>query len=196
MDGTCPGSGTCPSSSSAAGPLSRRARGHSTSVCACATRECPTPSSAISCRRSVHGPTTARSTSSRTTPRSSGCVGCCVSRETVVSIALVYPELLGTYGDRGNALVLARRLAWRGIANEVVEVAAGAPVPSGCDLYVVGGGEDDPQVTAADHLRADGGLSRAVERGATLLAVCAGYQIVGTSFEAASGVPHPGLALL
>ena len=32
-----------------------------------------------------------------------------------VSIALLYPELLGTYGDGGNATVLSQWLRWRGI---------------------------------------------------------------------------------
>ena len=35
--------------------------------------------------------------------------------DSAVSIALLYPELLGTYGDGGNAVVLAQRLRWRGI---------------------------------------------------------------------------------
>ena len=34
----------------------------------------------------------------------------------MLKIALVYPELLGTYGDGGNALVLAERARRRGIA--------------------------------------------------------------------------------
>src|SRR5436190_20310323 len=154
------GCGTSPSSSFGAVLSSHRARGRSTSACACATRACRTRWSAIYSRRCVPGLRAPTSTSSPTTPRSSGCVGCCVASESVVSIALVYPELLGTYGDRGNAMVLAQRLTWRGVENEVVEVAAGAPVPSSCDIYVLGGGEDDPQVAAADHLRADGGLAR------------------------------------
>jgi CobQ-like glutamine amidotransferase family enzyme len=37
-------------------------------------------------------------------------------RESAVRVGLVYPELLGTYGDRGNAVVLVRRLRWRGQA--------------------------------------------------------------------------------
>ena len=49
-------------------------------------------------------------------------------RESTVRVGLVYPELLGTYGDRGNALVLAQRCAWRGIPAEVVEIAAGDPI--------------------------------------------------------------------
>ena len=30
--------------------------------------------------------------------------------ESAVRVGLVYPELLGTYGDRGNAVVLVQRL--------------------------------------------------------------------------------------
>ena len=42
--------------------------------------------------------------------------------ESAVRVGLVYPELLGTYGDRGNAVVLVQRLRWRGHAAELVEV--------------------------------------------------------------------------
>ena len=47
-----------------------------------------------------------------------------------VAIALLYPELLGTYGDGGNATVLAQRLSWRDIAAKVVDVHAGEPIPT------------------------------------------------------------------
>ena len=55
-----------------------------------------------------------------------------------VSIAVLYPELLGTYGDGGNATILRQRLAWRGIGAEVTEVRAGEAVPESCDLGRVG----------------------------------------------------------
>ena len=71
---------------------------------------------------------------------------------TTVSVALVYPDLLGTYGDGGNAMVLAQRLRWRGYEAEVVTVTAGQAVPDSCELYVVGGGEDLPQALAAARL--------------------------------------------
>ena len=70
-----------------------------------------------------------------------------------VSIALLYPELLGTYGDGGNAAVLAQRLRWRNIPAEVVDVHAGEAIPGGCQIYVMGGGEDAPQALAAQELR-------------------------------------------
>ncbi|MGO9857073.1 MAG: hypothetical protein ACLPYY_18790, partial [Acidimicrobiales bacterium] len=70
-----------------------------------------------------------------------------------------------------------------------------APLPE-ADLYCLGGGEDGPQVRAARSLIDDGTLARRVAGGAVVLAVCAGYQIVGTTFPGADGVPHEGVGLL
>jgi CobQ-like glutamine amidotransferase family enzyme len=113
-----------------------------------------------------------------------------------VAIALVYPRLLGTYGDGGNAVVLQQRLRWRGVGAEIVTVEAGDPVPETCDVYLFGGGEDDPQTEAARRLGQHGPVHRAVERGAVVFAVCAGLQIVGTTFADSEGRPVPGLGLL
>jgi hypothetical protein len=110
-------------------------------------------------------------------------------------VVVVYPDLLGTYGDGGNGVVLARRAAWRGHQVELLEAPSDRPLPRG-DVYTLGGGEDGPQVQAAEALAADGGLAGAVAEGAVVLAVCAGFQIVGRSFPAADGSPRPGLGLL
>jgi CobQ-like glutamine amidotransferase family enzyme len=113
-----------------------------------------------------------------------------------VSIALLYPELLGTYGDGGNASVLARRLVWRGVPVEVIDVHAGEPIPTGCQIYVMGGGEDAPQALAAQELRKGAALVAAVEAGAAVLAVCAGLQVLGVRFAGEDGKAHDGLGLL
>lgn len=113
-----------------------------------------------------------------------------------VTVVLLYPELLGTYGDGGNALVLAQRLRWRGRSAEIVEVTAGEPVPESGQIYLMGGGEDGPQALAARELIASRALHRAVEGGAALLAVCAGFQVVGHRFVGPDGEPHTGLGLL
>ena len=115
---------------------------------------------------------------------------------SAVRLVWVYPDLLSTYGDRGNLLVLARRTRLRGIPVQVAEVNSDQGVPADGDIYLLGGGEDLPQVLAARRLRASGGLSTAVGRGAVVLAVCAGYQIVGTEFGGAEGEPVSGLGLL
>ena len=99
-----------------------------------------------------------------------------------VEIVLVYQSLLGIYGDRGNAMVLRQRLAWRGIDAMLTEVEPGDVVPSTGAVYLLGGGEDAAQVSAVRGLKADGHIFGAVERGAVLFAVCAGYQIVGNTF--------------
>lgn len=113
----------------------------------------------------------------------------------MLRVVVVYPELLGTYGDGGNGRVLAQRARWRGIGTELVEAGADRPLPAG-DVYCIGGGEDGPQQLAAELLRADGTLAAAATSGAPVLAVCAGYQIVGRRFPATDGQPLDGLGLL
>jgi hypothetical protein len=113
----------------------------------------------------------------------------------VVRVVWLYPDLLSTYGDRGNMLILARRARVRGIPVETLEVPSARPVPEQGDVYLLGGGEDGPQALAAQRLNADRGLHRAVERGAVLFVVCAGYQLVGSSFFA-KGEQCAGLDLL
>ena len=112
-----------------------------------------------------------------------------------VRIALVFPSLLGTYGDGGNAVVLARRLSWRGIESEVVEVEIGQALPEAADLYVLGGGEDAAQTLAVSQL-SDGSLGRVVDAGQVVFAVCAGFQILGETFLDGSGKVNPGLGLI
>jgi CobQ-like glutamine amidotransferase family enzyme len=110
---------------------------------------------------------------------------------------LVYPELLGTYGDRGNAVVLVERARRRGIDAELVEITAGTPIPSAVDIYVFGGGEDDAQVMAASGMRASAGaIDHARAGGAVVFAVCAGFQLIGTTYTANDGDVLDGLGLV
>jgi hypothetical protein len=112
-----------------------------------------------------------------------------------LTVVHVYPELLGTYGDRGNALALVHRARGRGITSRVLEVAPGAPLPRGGDLYVVGGGEDAAQALAARRLFADD-RAASVLASAPCLAVCAGLQLLSRSFVDGTGREQTGLGLL
>lgn len=114
---------------------------------------------------------------------------------STLRIVWVYPDLLSTYGDRGNLLILSRRADLRGLPVECFEVRSDQPVPVDADIYLLGGGEDGPQALAAQRLIADGGLRRAVDRRAVVLAICAGYQLLGESFFA-KGQKCAGLGLL
>ena len=112
-----------------------------------------------------------------------------------LTIGLVLPDVLGTYGDDGNALVLRQRARMRGVDAEILPVKLGESVPESLDLYCLGGGEDTAQILAAEHLIADGGLTRAAWAGRPILGVCAGLQVLGESFRAGGRVID-GLGLI
>lgn len=115
--------------------------------------------------------------------------------ESALRLVWVYPDLLSTYGDRGNLLILAYRATERGIPVESMEVRSDQRLPQQADIYLLGGGEDGAQALAAQRLNADGALHRAVEVGSVVFAVCAGYQLLGASFYA-KDTEHAGLGLL
>lgn len=116
--------------------------------------------------------------------------------DTNLRLVWIYPDLLSTYGDQGNALVVERRAQQRGLTVQRLDVRSDQPLPTSGDVYLIGGGEDRPQRLAAERLSRDGGLSRAVANGAIVFSVCAGYQILGHEFINDLGRPQPGLGLL
>lgn len=115
---------------------------------------------------------------------------------TTVRIGLVLPDVMGTYGDGGNAVVLRQRLRLRGIPAEIVEITLADPVPDSLDLYTLGGAEDYAQRLATKHLLTHQGLQRAVSRGAPVLAICAAIQVLGHWYETSAGERVEGVGLL
>lgn len=116
--------------------------------------------------------------------------------ESTVRIGLVLPDVMGTYGDDGNSLILRQRLRWRGHDAEIVRITLDDEVPDSCDIYAVGGGEDTAQKLACRHLSSSPGLQRAAARGVPVLAICAGMQVFGEWFVVSDGSRAPGLGLL
>ena len=119
-----------------------------------------------------------------------------LAKDSALSVVLVYPELLGLYGDRGNALTLLHRARWRGIDATLVRVEAGGTVPENGDVYLIGGGEDAPMLLAGKLLLEQQGLARALERGTTCLAVCAGFQLLSKEYAGPDGVRCRGFGVL
>ncbi|BBY99522.1 type 1 glutamine amidotransferase [Mycolicibacterium fallax] len=113
-----------------------------------------------------------------------------------VRIGLVLPDVMGTYGDGGNAVVLRQRLRLRGIDAEIVDITLDSPVPDSLDIYTLGGAEDYAQRLATAHLLRHPGLQRAADRGAPVLAICAAIQVLGHWYETASGERVEGVGLL
>jgi lipid II isoglutaminyl synthase (glutamine-hydrolysing) len=98
----------------------------------------------------------------------------------------LYPDLMNIYADRGNLLLLERRCSWRGIGFSVAASGLGDALdPDGADLYYIGGGQDrDQKLCALDlaEVKRDA-LHQAAARGAVILAVCGGYQLLGHSYQ-------------
>ena len=116
--------------------------------------------------------------------------------ERAVGIGLLRPDLFGTYGDGGNATVLAQRLRWRGVAAEIISIGPGQTVPPHVRVILIGGGEDRSQIALLHDDEVVRGLRAAVDEGAAVLGVCAGLQVLGHEFAGPDGSLHRGLGLL
>lgn len=110
-------------------------------------------------------------------------------------LADVYPALSMPQADAGNLRVLEHRAAARGVAVRSVTVQPGDPLPA-ADLYQVAGAADEDLPELARRLASEGMLAAAVAGGAVLLAIDAGYQVVGRTFADPDGREHDGLGLL
>ena len=98
----------------------------------------------------------------------------------------LYPEQMNIYADRGNVLFLQHRCEWRGIGFAYSAAGMGEGFdPAEHDLVYIGGGQDrDQRMVAADLIATKrDALEAAVAGGVPGLAVCGGYQLLGTSYE-------------
>jgi CobQ-like glutamine amidotransferase family enzyme len=113
-------------------------------------------------------------------------------------ICSLYPELMNIYADRGNMQLLRARCEWRGIGFELSGVTLGESIdPDAHDLFYMGGGQDrDQAMCAVDMVETKKeALHAAAERGAVVLAVCGGYQLLGNEYEM-EGERLPGVGLV
>jgi lipid II isoglutaminyl synthase (glutamine-hydrolysing) len=100
-------------------------------------------------------------------------------------VCALYPDLMNIYADRGNLFVLERRCAWREIGFQLSSSGLGEPLDGNVhDIYYLGGGQDRDQLLCAEDLVAGKreALHEAAARGAVVLGVCGGYQLLGESY--------------
>lgn len=116
-----------------------------------------------------------------------------------LKIAWLYPDLMSTYGDRGNVIVLEKRLQWRGIGAKVVPITLETSVKQlqECDVVFMGGAQDRQQKLAAEDFLGNKGpiVKSMVERGVPSLFVCAAYQFVGVYYRPYQGEDIPGASI-
>ena len=112
-------------------------------------------------------------------------------RSPTMRVCALYPDLMNIYADRGNILLLERRCAWRGIGFEVTGVGLRERMdPDAFDLFYLGGGQDRDQLLCAQDLAETKreALHEAAGRGALVLGVCGGYQLLGHGYGEMPGV--------
>jgi len=114
----------------------------------------------------------------------------------IITLVHLYPQEMSLNGDRGNVLVLQRRMQWRGIPFVLIEHHPGDPLPQSIDL-IVGGG---PQITGAssvqqDLLRNKELLHACIESGTAALLIGGSFQLFGNHIELTSGEKIEGLGI-
>jgi CobQ-like glutamine amidotransferase family enzyme len=117
--------------------------------------------------------------------------------DRTLRVCALYPDLMNIYADRGNMLMLERRCTWRGLGFEFTAAGLGEPIdPDAHDLFYLGGGQDrDQRLVAADLVATKrDALHAAAARGALVLGICGGIQLLGHHYELGTErVPGIGL---
>jgi CobQ-like glutamine amidotransferase family enzyme len=115
-----------------------------------------------------------------------------------LTIGWLYPELMSTYGDRGNIIVLQKRCEWRDVKVEVKKLEIGYSVKDlmSCDLLFMGGAQDLQQKIVSDDLKKKASqLKTMIDDGIPGLYICGAYQFLGKYYKEADGTIIDGLGI-
>lgn len=110
-----------------------------------------------------------------------------------LKVCHLYPDLLNLYGDRGNIIALQKRLEWRDIDMELVNISVGDKFNSTeYDIVFIGGGQDfEQEILLSDlSLEKKKNIKYSIEDGVVFLAICGGYQLLGTYYKNWDGLQY------
>jgi len=115
-----------------------------------------------------------------------------------LTIGWLYPELMSTYGDKGNILVLQKRCEWRGIKTEVLNIDQTTKDQElkTIDLLFGGGAQDrEQEIVMQDLYTKKHGITQLIENNIPALFVCGAPQLIGKYYEPAEGKRIEGLGI-
>lgn len=116
-----------------------------------------------------------------------------------LTIGWLYPELMSTYGDRGNIIVLQKCCEWRGINVEVkhLDIGFDHKLLATCNLLFMGGAQDQQQrIVAEDLQKKSEALRKMIDNGIPGLYICGAYQFLGKYYKDSDGTIIKGLDIL
>ena len=107
-----------------------------------------------------------------------------------LNICHLYPDLLNVYGDVGNILILKHRAENRGIKVNILNISINDEFNADdYDIVFFGGGQDFEQSRVSSDLMNNKKeeLSRYINNGKVLIAICGGYQLLGKYYTTPNG---------
>lgn len=119
--------------------------------------------------------------------------------DKLLTIGWLYPDLMSTYGDRGNILVLQKRAQWRGIKTHILSITEKTTTREleAIDLLFGGGAQDlEQEIVMADLHKGKGAqLKKLIEQDIPALFVCGAPQLMGNYYEPAVGKRIEGVGI-
>ena len=122
-----------------------------------------------------------------------------INNKYPIIIGWLYPDLMSTYGDRGNIIVLQKRAEWRDIKVKLERISLDTEysILNTCDLLFMGGAQDTQQEIVNRDLLGKKGkvLVERIEKGVPGLYICGAYQFLGKYYKTADNKKLPGLGV-
>lgn len=122
-----------------------------------------------------------------------------INNKLSLIIGWLYPDLMSTYGDRGNIIVLQKRAEWYAITVRIeqISIATSEKRLAKSDLLFMGGAQDTQQEIVNRDLKGKKGkiLVGQIEKGIPGLYICGAYQFLGKYYRTADNKRLPGLGV-
>lgn len=121
-----------------------------------------------------------------------------MNKSLSLTVGWLYPDLMSTYGDRGNIICLRKRCEWRDIQFEVVPINPKTTVEDlqRVDLIFGGGAQDRQQeIVMRDLKHKKNWIMEKIEAETPALFVCGSPQLMGKYYEPAEGQRIDGVGV-
>jgi CobQ-like glutamine amidotransferase family enzyme len=113
-----------------------------------------------------------------------------------LKILHLYYDLMNTYGDRGNVIILFKIAEHLKLKPKIIKYRIGDKITEKVDFIFIGGGEDwQQEIIYNDFKNLKNYIFEHVKENKPLLAICGGYQLLGKFYKTNEGKIIEGLGI-